>query len=390
MIDTERGARYTAGLAIVAVAALLLTPFYFQREIDRARELVTTSIDPARESASDVRLALAREVGAVRGYLLTRDSTLLSEYDAARQDEERALVSLSRVEKLEPRVALLARRVDSTSHAWNDSNDDLVQGRLGLAAAIRSLPAQVSKYRNALDAGEELEDEITRSHQRIRAHVLTAERRWTAASVVLAALAAVAATVVILMLRRTTAESTLARTDPLTTLFNRRGFDELAQRELSRARRNATTTTLLTFDIDNFKGVNDSQGHAAGDQLLRRVGAAIRETIRDIDVAARLGGDEFAILLPDNRAVPPERAVERVRDMIVQRVGREHSQSQSQSRSPVTLSVGAITASPGDNQAPAVTSDELVHAADRLMYQVKSAGKNAIRHEELTPTSVAR
>jgi len=374
-MDTEHGARYTAGLAILAVAALLLTPFYFQREIDRARELVATSIDPARESASDVRLALAREVSAVRGYLLTRDTALLREYAAARQNEEHSLVALSKVEQLDARVAILARKLDSTAHAWNQSNDDLAEGRVDIPAAMRTLPAQLSKYRSALDAGEELEEEITRSHQRIRAHVLVAERRWTAASVVLAILAAAAATVVILMLRRTTAESTLARTDPLTGLFNRRGFDELAQRELSRARRNGTTTTLMTFDIDGFKDVNDNQGHAAGDQLLRSVGTAIRETIRDIDVAARLGGDEFAILLPDNRAVPPGNAVERVRDAVVRRLAGERWQ--------VTLSVGAITASPGSDQAHVVTSDELIHGADKLMYQVKGAGKNAIRHDAL-------
>ena len=375
MIDAGRGARYTAGLAILAVAALLLTPFYFQRHIDRARELVTTSIDPARESASDVRLALAREVGAVRGYLLTRDAALLREYREARADEEKALATLGKVEHLDSSVKRLARSVDSTSHAWNRSNDDLTAGRIGIDTALRALPDQVRRYRTALDSGERLEDEITVSHQRIRAQVLDAERRWTAASVLLAILAAAAATVVMLMLRATMRESTLARTDPLTDLFNRRGFDELAQRELSRARRTGATTTLLTFDIDGFKMINDSLGHPAGDRLLRSVGTAIRATIRDIDVAARLGGDEFAILLPDNRANPPAQAVERVRDEIVKRL---HSE-----RWPVTLSVGAVTAGPAPATGHVVVSDELMHAADTLMYEVKSGGKNSILHQEL-------
>ena len=166
----------------------------------------------------------------------------------------------------------------------------------------------------------------------------------------------------------------MARTDPLTGLYNRLGFDELATRELSRARRNGAAITLLSFDLDGFKAVNDRQGHAAGDQLLRSVGNAIRSAIRDIDVAARLGGDEFAVLLPDNRANPPERAVERVHGVIAEALARE--------RRAVTLSVGAVTVT-----GQTIGIDEMIHASDTLMYRVKNAGKNAILHEHMEPSS---
>jgi diguanylate cyclase (GGDEF)-like protein len=171
-------------------------------------------------------------------------------------------------------------------------------------------------------------------------------------------------------------QSTLARTDPLTGLYNRLGFDELAIRELSRARRNASAITLISFDIDNFKQINDQRGHAAGDDLLRVVGKAIRGAVRDIDVAGRLGGDEFAILLPDNRARPPERAVERVRMVIMGEIARGNW--------PVTLSIGAVTVRERD-----LGIDEMIHVSDKLMYAVKNAGKDAMKHELLAPLPAA-
>jgi diguanylate cyclase (GGDEF)-like protein len=153
-------------------------------------------------------------------------------------------------------------------------------------------------------------------------------------------------------------------------LSNRLGFDELAARELSRARRTATAMTLMSFDLDGFKEVNDRAGHAAGDEVLRAVGRAVRAVIRDIDVAARFGGDEFAVLLPDNRAVPPERAVERVSAAIMQAIaGGQY---------PVTISTGAVTVLEGS-----VDIDEMIHISDKLMYAVKNQGKNAMKHEVL-------
>jgi two-component system, sensor histidine kinase LadS len=172
------------------------------------------------------------------------------------------------------------------------------------------------------------------------------------------------------MMRLSHQQSTLARTDALTGLFNRLGFEELASRELVRARRNGSAITLVAFDLDGFKRVNDARGHAAGDRLLRSVGDAIRAAVREIDVAARLGGDEFAVLLPDNRAEPPERAVERVQKVIIDALQR--------GQWGVTLSVGAVTARGNDADV-----GEMMHAADTLMYQVKNRGKDAMSHQML-------
>src|SRR4051812_39075105 len=97
MVDAARGGRNAAALAIVALSALLLTPFFFQRAIAKHRDVYARSLDPARGNASEALLAMAREVGAIRGYLLTRDSSLLAEYRTARAAQDDALAHLDAI-----------------------------------------------------------------------------------------------------------------------------------------------------------------------------------------------------------------------------------------------------------------------------------------------------
>ena len=156
----------------------------------------------------------------------------------------------------------------------------------------------------------------------------------------------------------------LARTDPLTGLPNRRAFLERLGEELGRARRGRGPVCVAYLDIDNFKNLNDEQGHAEGDEFLKRVASAIRETIRQGDVAARLGGDEFAVLFADAKraAVEPlaHRLLARVRTL-----GDRHP----------GLDLGASVGMAFFEQAP--ERPELVlQRADGAMYQAKAAGKN--------------
>jgi len=102
----------------------------------------------------------------------------------------------------------------------------------------------------------------------------------------------------IIRLQRRVAElERLAETDELTGLFNRRGFDNQLNRALSNASRYDEQGVLIYIDMDNFKPVNDSFGHAAGDEVLRQVASCLSKNIRETDIAGRLGGDEFAVLL---------------------------------------------------------------------------------------------
>jgi diguanylate cyclase (GGDEF)-like protein len=163
----------------------------------------------------------------------------------------------------------------------------------------------------------------------------------------------------------------LARTDYLTGVANARYFFELATVELDRARRYERPVTLVYLDVDNFKRVNDGLGHGVGDSLLRVVAETIRGRIRKSDMIARLGGDEFAVLLPEAGYEPAQTAVHKLRAALLEVM---HNRDW-----PVTFSMGVVTCV----GPPDATLDELIKAADRLMYAVKRGGKNMIRHEIL-------
>src|SRR5947209_3245442 len=92
----------------------------------------------------------------------------------------------------------------------------------------------------------------------------------------------------------------VARTDPLTGLLNRRGFEELIETELERSRRSGSPLSLIVGDLDHFKRLNDRHGHAAGDSALERLSLILQTAKRRIDTAARIGGEEFAVILPDS------------------------------------------------------------------------------------------
>ncbi len=163
-----------------------------------------------------------------------------------------------------------------------------------------------------------------------------------------------------------------ARSDALTGLYNRRGFDELGRRELERARRNAAPLTLVGLDLDGFKKVNDTRGHAEGDKVLVSV-ARILDSGRATDVVARIGGDEFALLLTDADAASTARAVDRIHTSL-----REAITAGGWN---VGFSVGVAR-----YRTPPASVDEMLAAADALMYQVKRGAKGTVLHADM-PTS---
>ncbi|HUX34888.1 MAG TPA: GGDEF domain-containing protein [Gemmatimonadaceae bacterium] len=161
------------------------------------------------------------------------------------------------------------------------------------------------------------------------------------------------------------AEHRLARTDGLTGLLNTRHFLELADTELSRARRYGFPFSLAYVDLDNFKSMNDRFGHAAGDELLAAVGRHLAESLRRTDVVARLGGDEFAILLPQTDAEPARVAITKLHETLTAEMARHDW--------PVAFSIGVMNFT----TAPASVA-EVIASADRLMYGVKAAGKGGV------------
>jgi diguanylate cyclase (GGDEF)-like protein len=161
-----------------------------------------------------------------------------------------------------------------------------------------------------------------------------------------------------------------AKTDPLTGLLNRRGFDECFEYELERARRGSGRLCLVLLDLDHFKFVNDRFGHAVGDGALERLGDVLMATKRQTDTAARIGGEEFALLLPESDSEGAFAVCERVRERVREAFAR-HDFPGAGPEPPLTISLG-IASFPIDGVVP----PELLASADEALYEAKRQGRN--------------
>jgi len=158
-------------------------------------------------------------------------------------------------------------------------------------------------------------------------------------------------------------------TDALTGCLNRRAMQTRLTREWRTAKRRGATLALLAVDIDKFKEINDTHGHAAGDFVLHELGAIMIRTARDTDIVARMGGDEFVVLLPDTAWQGAMTFAERLRREVDDQIF-EHGSLQLQ----VTVSIGVALARGTD----AVEPEHLMQEADRSLYRAKSEGRNRI------------
>jgi len=162
-------------------------------------------------------------------------------------------------------------------------------------------------------------------------------------------------------------EKSRAETDPLTAAFNGRAFRERAVTEIQRLERYRRPFTVAYLDVDDFKKVNDIHGHAVGDELLKKLVAAIRPCVRELDIVARLGGDEFAILFVDTPSPGAAEAMDKIRT-------RLHEVMQEM-RLPVTFSIGMVT-----YEEPPSDVRQRLRLADEAMYTVKRQCKNRVLH----------
>jgi diguanylate cyclase (GGDEF)-like protein len=157
------------------------------------------------------------------------------------------------------------------------------------------------------------------------------------------------------VVRRTRQLEERTRRDPLTDLYNPRAMRELLRREMARARRRQRSVALIYFDVDDFKRINDTLGHQAGDKVLQAVGRVLRRACREIDVPCRYGGDEFCVVVSEADLEVAQTLCRR----IITAFAREYAD--------VTFSLGIALTGPEEFCKP----DELIARADRLMYEAK-------------------
>lgn len=159
-----------------------------------------------------------------------------------------------------------------------------------------------------------------------------------------------------------------ANTDDLTGIPNRRHFYEIAAREIERCRRYKHPFTIVFLDCDNFKVINDTLGHDAGDRVLRMMAASLKQAVRATDTVGRFGGDEFIVLLIETNTALIENIVTRIKDSLTA-VMRKNNLS-------LTFSIGAVIFF-----QPPESFDDMTKRVDEAMYRVKNSGKDAIQYE---------
>jgi diguanylate cyclase (GGDEF)-like protein len=156
--------------------------------------------------------------------------------------------------------------------------------------------------------------------------------------------------------------------DGLTQIFNRRYFDEALEREYNRSKRYQRDLSLILFDIDHFKKINDTWGHLAGDGLLRQLVAAVRPRVRREDIFARTGGEEFGVLLPEIGIDNARYTAEKIR-----KIAEATPLRYEQNVVPCTISLGVSQLLPTDE-----TAQELYKRTDAHLYAAKQGGRNRV------------
>ncbi|GAA5233936.1 GGDEF domain-containing protein [Verticiella sediminum] len=158
-----------------------------------------------------------------------------------------------------------------------------------------------------------------------------------------------------------------AMTDALSELLNRRGFEEHAPLAMAAAARHGRSTALLMCDLDHFKKINDTLGHAAGDDVIRAFSSLLRRVVPPDALACRLGGEEFVVLLPDADGTRALQVAESIRHAL-----HQDDLPGTPGLAPVTTSIGAALLRPG------VSLDALMHEADTALYSAKQAGRDRV------------
>jgi two-component system cell cycle response regulator len=170
----------------------------------------------------------------------------------------------------------------------------------------------------------------------------------------------------------------MAVTDPLTGLHNRRYMVGHLDNLVARANAGGKPVSVMMLDIDHFKRINDTYGHAGGDEVLKEFAGRMRRGLRGIDLCGRFGGEEFVVAMPDTDAEAANMVAERLRGFLA-----DEPFKIAGTEAPVTASIGVTTV-----RAPSDTSKEMLNRADRSLYAAKAAGRNCVVSDEKPVTAI--
>jgi diguanylate cyclase (GGDEF)-like protein len=378
------------GLTILIILVMMVLSYQRTREMVSASGLVIHSNEVLREIKATTEDITEAEA-AMRGLLLTDDKSYLEPLQNGATDAPMRLERLRHLTLDNPSQEDRLSALDVAAAEKLDWVADVVRvyerGRREDALAMVRTDAGRLKMDRVRTAAAELENEEKRLLQ-IRTDA--AEVNTRRATTLLRVLAGTTLTILCLAfyfvrtemhelgrVQRDLADSEekvkqalqreqeLSRVDPLTNVANRRAFYEALDLESRRARRHGRSVALVYVDVDNFKAINDSVGHAAGDALLTTVARVMQTNLRAGSCVGRLGGDEFAILIPEASANQIGRFLDRLRGLLLDEMELHQW--------PVTFSMGAAVF-----PKPSGSVEEMIHAADQEMYAVKNRSKNDV------------
>ncbi len=271
-----------------------------------------------------------------------------------------------------------------SSHALDTQVRDFVAAARRIAESAPTDPTMAPKLARIFSASRStLLDNLNKV---VAIHQQESERRlldleylqWGILAVVLATLTVEAVVIFRPMIRRIIGYTSelvyLASTDPLTGSANRRSFVEKSEIEIARAQRYDRPLSLLMLDVDRFKAINDTYGHAAGDAVLRAIGDTLRANLRTTDILGRIGGEEFAILLVETTLPSAALLAEKLRLQLAALVIRHGAHELR-----FTASFGVAPLGAG--------LDDALRVADELLYEAKRAGRNRIAAHQVLETA---
>lgn len=312
-------------------------------------------------------------------FLLNRDPQAVDHLDRASRRVDTLLADLEAVRSLSPEDRRVLASIRADWGAARDLARTIVSEPVPLPppADTRADARLDSRMDRAISQVDTLFDnalrELNAEWRTIRLHTHTQLVSTGLLSLVVV-LMAVAAGLTVVRMGRQLQESEarfahLARHDPLTGLENRQSFHRRLEEEVERARRFGRPCGLLMLDVDHFKAVNDTHGHPAGDEALRRIAGVLARQVRRIDHVARYGGEEFVMLLPETGPEGAEALAERIRAA----VSAHPTPLGTDLERRLTASLGVATF-----PADAENAAGLVRAADLALYAAKGAGRDRV------------